>query len=151
MSKKKLALSIANIFRNIYFLTHFNYFWQWVRFLIFQINTDFLINQLTNYFLRKTPYNIPSFLKKVLFSIAETLRNIHFLTHFYYFSKWMRCALFQINTNLLLIYLNIKIFTENTWHLFLISKRNWRFPSLASFESFTFYHIFTFFNSAWDL
>ena len=51
---KKLALSIARGFRNIYFLSHFHYFWRCVKLVIFQINADFLINQLRKYFTQNT-------------------------------------------------------------------------------------------------
>ena len=44
--KIKFALFMSKVVPNIHFIPHFYYFWQWVRFVIFQINTDFLINQL---------------------------------------------------------------------------------------------------------
>ena len=46
---EKLALFIANVFRDIYFLPLFHYFQKSVRFVIFQINADFLTNHLQNY------------------------------------------------------------------------------------------------------
>ena len=68
-------------------------------------------------------------IKIFAFSIAAFFRNIHILTHFYYFSQWIRCAIFQINTNLLLIYQNINIFTQETLYLFIIWKKRWHCPS----------------------
>ena len=50
---EKLALSIANVFRDIHFLPLFHYFQKSVRFVIFQINVDFLTNHLQNYFYTK--------------------------------------------------------------------------------------------------
>ena len=48
--KKKLALSITNVFQNIHFLSHFHYFQKWLGFVILQVNANFLINQLAKYF-----------------------------------------------------------------------------------------------------
>ena len=66
---KKMMLSIANVFPNIHFLPIFHYFWKWVRFLIFQINADFLINHLQNYFYTKHLRLLLHFRKKFVFSI----------------------------------------------------------------------------------
>ena len=41
--EKKIALSISESFRNIHFLLHFHYSWQWIRSAIFKINTNLLI------------------------------------------------------------------------------------------------------------
>ena len=43
--EKNLALAIPNIFWNIHFLLHFRYLYQCVVFAIFQVTSDFLINQ----------------------------------------------------------------------------------------------------------
>ena len=43
------------------------------------------------------------FQEKIVLSIADAFKNIHFLLRFHWFSQWMRCAIFQINTNLLII------------------------------------------------
>ena len=48
--EKKFLLFITNVFRNIHFLPHFHYFEQWMRFVILQINADFLVNQLKIFF-----------------------------------------------------------------------------------------------------
>ena len=59
-----------------------------------------------------------------VFSIAQVFRNIHFLLLDKQSSQLMRCALFQINTDLLLlvIYQNINISTQKTLTLSFISK-----------------------------
>ena len=46
----------------------------------------------------------PSFISKKNFalSMAEAFRKINFLPRAYQFSQWMRCAIFQINTDLLI-------------------------------------------------
>ena len=81
--EKRLALSIANIFWNIQFLPHFYYFLQWVRVVIFQINTNFLINKLKKYFYTKKLALLLHTIRKLTLSIAEYFRNTHFLQHFY--------------------------------------------------------------------
>ena len=43
------------------------------------------------------------FEKKLVLSIEDIFTNIDFLPNFYLFSQWIRCAIFQINTNLLII------------------------------------------------
>ena len=81
---------------------------------MFQINTDFLINQLTTYFYTRHLTPLIHLKKTVVLSITESVENIHLLTHLYYFSKWVRCSIFQINTDLLVIYQNINTFTQET-------------------------------------
>ena len=97
--EKKLALSMASVFRNIHFLQHFDYFWQWLRFLIFQINANFLINQLTKHFLHKTHYNPPIFEKNVccpLHKFSQSCTFYHMATSFH--SGWGVQYLRQIVT-----------------------------------------------------
>ena len=77
--EKILVLSIANIFQNIHFLPHSHYFYQWVRFVIFQINTDVLINKLQKYFYTKHLTLLFYSNKKFVLSIAQVFRNTHFL------------------------------------------------------------------------
>ena len=92
-----------------------------MRFLIFQINTDFLINQLTNYFYtRNTSLHT---IKHFALSIPHAFRSIHLLTDFYCFSKWTRCAIFQINANLPVIYQKINIFTQESLYPSIIWKK----------------------------
>ena len=57
-----------------------------------------------------------------VFSIGQVFRNIHFLLLDKQSSQLMRCALFQINTDLLVIYQNINISTQQTLTLSFISK-----------------------------
>ena len=58
----------------------------------------------TQLILHKTPYTPSSFQKKkIVLSIADAFRNIPFLPHFYLFSQRMWCAIFEINTSLLII------------------------------------------------
>ena len=118
--KKKMALSIANSFQNIHFLPHFHYFYQWVRLVIFQINTDFLINQLQKYFYAIILQNtlhcsfIPT---KRLCSRSQGFRQIDFLLHFCLISERMRCAIFQINADLVKVNEHINTFTQETLQL----------------------------------
>ena len=81
--EKQLALSTAKVFRNIHFLPLFPYFWKWMRFVIFQVNVDFLINLLTKYFYTRHLTIRLYFKWTFALSIAESFRNIHFLPHFY--------------------------------------------------------------------
>ena len=81
---------------------------------MFQINTDFLINQLHKYFYTKHLTLPLRANKKFVLFIAQVSKNIHFLPHANYFSQWMRWTIFQIYTNLLLIYQNFKIFAQKT-------------------------------------
>ena len=71
-------------------------------------------------------------------------RNIHILPHFHQFSQWIRCAIFQINTNLLIIQRNINIFTQDTLYLSFISKKIGafhckRFPKHIPFTTFSLF------------
>ena len=72
-----------------------------MRFVVFQINTEFLINQLQKYLYRKHLTLLLHSNKNFVLSIAQVFRNIHFLPHDNYFSQWIKCAWFQINTDLL--------------------------------------------------
>ena len=54
------------------------------------------------------------FNKTVVLSIAEGFRKIDFLPHFNVISERMRCAIFQINTDLVKVYEHINIFTQET-------------------------------------
>ena len=58
----------------------------------------------------------------------------------------MKCVIFHINTNLLIIQQNINIFTQETLYPSVTSKRNQRSPSKKFFETSTFYHFFTIFK-----
>ena len=100
--EEKLALSITNIFRNIHFLPHFHCFS--LGFAISQINTDFLINQLSKYFYTSHLTLLLHSNKKFALSMAKVFWKIDFLPYFYLFSQWMRCAIFQINSDLLKTY-----------------------------------------------
>ena len=75
---------------------------------MFQQNTDFLINQLKNYFYKRHLTLLLNSNKKVVLSIAQGFRNIHFLTYFYYFAQWIRCAMFQINTDVFIFCVTVK-------------------------------------------
>ena len=52
--RKKMAISTTKVFRNIYSLPLFHHFKNWARFVLFQVNTNFLINQLKNIFTQDT-------------------------------------------------------------------------------------------------
>ena len=88
---------------------------------MFQVNADFLINQLTKYFYTRHLTLPPYFTKKFALSIAESFKNIHFLPHFYQFSEWMNCTMFQIKTNFQTGQQNIYYFKQKTLHTIKIS------------------------------
>ena len=101
-------------FSNIHFLPQFHYFQQRARFVIFQMNTDFLINQLQKYLYTKHPTLLFHSNKKFVLSITKGFRKINFLPHFYLISQRMRCAIFEINTDIVKVYEHINIFTQET-------------------------------------
>ena len=120
-------------------------------------NKDWLPNRsATKLLLHRTPDTVYSFqwetcaLKFVL-SIAQVFRNIHLLPHASLFSQWMRCAVFQIYTDLLVTHQNFNIFTQHVIYPSISWEKNWRFPSQILFEPSTFYSIFTILKSEWDL
>ena len=80
---------------------------------IFQLNTDFLINQLKRYLYTRDFKPLLHF-TKVALSITEVFTNIHLLYHFYSFSQSVLCAKLQINTKILASLQNIYIFTKHT-------------------------------------
>ena len=92
--------------------------------MIFQINTDFLINQLQKYFYTKHLTLLFHSNKKVVLSIAEGFRTIDFLPHFYLTLKMMRCAIFQINTDLV----------KGYEHINMLHKRLYNLPSFGRFS-----------------
>ena len=75
--EEKLALFIANVFWNIYFLPHIHCLWEWVRFVILQINADFLINQLSKYFYTRRLTTLPYFL------ISKKKKKIYIYIYIY--------------------------------------------------------------------
>ena len=69
----------------MHFLPHFYYFLKRVRFVKFQVNADFLINQLKKYF-HTRPYTPPLFKKKLrspLQNFLETSTFYHVFTSFH--------------------------------------------------------------------
>ena len=114
------------------------------------LNKCWLPNKLANKrFLSKIPYTLLYFKKNIALSIADDLRNIQFLSHFYKFLHWMRCALFLLSLliSLLITERNINIFTQETLHLSFIFRKQWRSPLQTFFETSTVYRIFTIFKS----
>ena len=107
--EKNWRSSLQMFSETIIFFPYFHHFKKWVRFLIFEIDADFKINQLKNFF-----YTRQLTLLKVVFSIAEGFRKVDFLPHFYLISQRMRCAIFQINTDLVKVYEHINIFKQET-------------------------------------
>ena len=117
-------------------------------FVIFQINTNLLINQLNKIFLHKTPYAPPSFQQKTC------------ALHCRCFQKYPLFTIF-----LLVFTVNQVCYVSNKYHppnnltkhqyfyrrdlipLFHLEKKNWRCPSRSFFETSTSYPIFTIFNS----
>ena len=110
------------------FSTTFNTIFSTIFEYIKRIGYQYLSEQLltTKIFLHKSPYTPPSFKIKARVLHRRCFQNLHFLLHFYQFSQWMRYAIFQINTNLLIIQQNINIFTQETLYSSFISKENWR-------------------------
>ena len=116
-----------------------------MRFVIFQINTDFLINQLKKHFYRRnfTPF---FYFKKIVLRISESFRSICFLPHFYWFSYLVRYAIFKVNTNLLINQQIINNISRGNLFPFFILKKKCCSPSQRSFETSNFHHVFTIFN-----
>ena len=85
---------------------------------------QYLFEQLftTRLILHKKPYTPPSFQKNSALH-RRCFQKHPFFTTFYQLSRWIRCAMFQINTNLLIIQQNINIFSQKTLYLCLIWKR----------------------------
>ena len=111
ISKNKLALLIANFFRNIQFLPHFP--------LLLTVNE--ICNISNEYCLfdksAKEIFNTRDFAPFLRFKKKCALHFRSFykqplFPHFYQFSRRMRCVIFQISTNILLIYEDINIFTQ---------------------------------------
>ena len=130
--RKKLALSIVKVFRNIHFLPHFPFLLPVSE--VPNISNKFcLLNKSAKEtFLHKTPYTLPLFQTQFGLSIAGAFRNIHLLPHLYEFSRRMRYAIFQISTDLLAIY-------EHNFITFLHLKKSWRSSLWAFLEISTFY------------
>ena len=133
-----------------------------MRFLIFQINTDFLIDQLEKYFYTRHLTLLLHSKKTFLLSIPDVFWKINFLPHFNLLSQRMRCAIFQINTDLLKIYEHINIFTQEALtllhleaslkiHLSFFPKSSWRSLARRFLEAAIFYHMFTGFGSGWGV
>ena len=112
--ENKLALSVAKIFQNLHFLFPFSLFLT-VSEVCNISNKYWLPNKsATKMFLHETPYLFLPSNKKILVSIAEDFRKIDFLPYFYLISQRVRCAIFQIKTNLVKVYEHIIIFTQET-------------------------------------
>ena len=94
--KKRIALSIAES----QFLPHFLLLLTLTEVCNISNKYYILINQLKKRFYTR---HLRLFLrfKTTMFYIAEDFTNIHFLPHFYLFSRRMRCEIFRINTNLI--------------------------------------------------
>ena len=82
-----------------------------------------------------------------MLSIAQVFENIHFLTHANYFSQWMRCAIFQINTDLLVIYQNINISTQDNLYPSII----WKKIDALHRKRFSKHPLFTTFSLFWKV
>ena len=105
--KKKIALSIAEL----EFLQHFLLLVTVSEVCNISNKYYLLIDQLKKRFYTRYLRLFLHFKTTVLY-IAEAFTNIHFLPHFYLFSRRMTCAIFRINTNLLVIQEHINIFTQ---------------------------------------
>ena len=131
---KKNVPSITDAFRNTHLLPHLYQFSQQMKCAIFRINTNLLIiQQNINIFTQETLFH--SFISnKNLRSPLQNFLEISIEINFQYFRLWMRCAIFQINTNLLIIQRNVNIFTQQTLYPSFILRKNWRSPSQTFYE-----------------
>ena len=127
----------------ILFSTRFSTIFSTIFRIIFQnIKNQCIVPSLTtinhaNIFTQDT-YTLTSFQKKFALSIAQVFRKIHILPHVYQFSQWMRCAVFQINTDLLVKYQHVSIFTYEALHPSFTSKKIWYHPLRKFLEISTF-------------
>ena len=112
--ERKLALSIAKFFQNIYFSLPFSLFSTMSKVCNISNKTDFLINQLQKYFYTKHLTLLLYFKQKSCALDRRRFRKIDFLPHFCLVSRKMRCVIFQTNTNLVKIYEHINMFTLGT-------------------------------------
>ena len=99
------------------------------------------------YFYTRHLTQLLHFQEKFAFSIADAFRIIYFLLHFYQFLRGMRCDIFHVNTNLLIIQRNVNIFAQETIYPSIVLEKNWSSPSQTFFDTSTFYHFFTIFKS----
>ena len=104
ISKNKLALLIANFFWNIQFLPVNE---------ICNISNEYCLFDKS----AKEIFNTRDFAPFLRFKkkCAGHYRSFYkhpLFPHFYQFSRRMRCVIFQISTNILLIYEDINIFTQ---------------------------------------
>ena len=104
ISKNKLALLIANFFRNMQLLPVNEICNISNEYCLFDKSAKEIFNTRDFApflrFKKKCALHFRSFYKHPLFP------------HFYQFSRQMRCVIFQISTNILLIYEDINIFTQ---------------------------------------
>ena len=104
ISKNKLALLIANFFRNMQLLPVNEICNISNEYCLFDKSAKEIFNTRDFApflrFKKKCALHFRSFYKHPLFP------------HFYQFSRRMRCVIFQISTNILLIYEDINIFTQ---------------------------------------
>ena len=116
-----------------------------MRFVIFQVNSDFLINHLTKNFYTRHLAPLSSF-QKICAVHRRCFQNHPLFTNFssnvYLFSQWKTCAIFQINTKLI-IKQNINFFTQETLYLSFISKNKLALSITNVFRNIHFGHFFT--------
>ena len=145
----KLSLSIEKVFQNIHFLPLFHYFQKWVRFVIFQVNADCLINQLKKIFtqaaytpplsqkhLRSPSQNPLETSTFIPFLLVSTVDEVCYIWHKY-----------QPPNNLA----KHQYFYTRDFIFLLHFKNNWRSPSQKFFDASTFCYFFTIFKSEWGL
>ena len=107
--EKILVLFIANVFRKIHFIPHFHYFQQLVRFVIFQINTKFVKNQLKSIFTQDN-LHLSLVLRKKSALYRRNFPKQPLLQNIYQLSLLVTSAIFQTNSGLI-SQRNINIFT----------------------------------------
>ena len=74
--QRKLALFIAKILGNIHFLPLFYFFWEWVRCLILQTNTNFLVSHQKNLYFHPRDFTcLLNFQKHKVVSIRGVFRT----------------------------------------------------------------------------
>ena len=96
--KKFVVLSDMEVLKSIRFLPNIYKFGEWLKCVVYQIYSTFLICRLNvDIFAQET--RVFLFPKKLVLSIAEVFRNIHFFPHIICKGK---SVIFEINIDFLL-------------------------------------------------
>ena len=140
----EIEIALSKSFSKLPLYTTFLLFLKWVRIIIFQINTDFLILQL---FIQDT-LHLSFISKKSLYSPSHKFleTSTFFITFWLVFTVEM---VYNISNKYWLpsnILKHWYFYTKTLYHS-IIWEKNWHSPSQTFFEISAFYHIFFIFNS----